>query len=97
MPGVSLGISISLGLSPKCRSVALGSVDNGYLWRLRSFEANGKSYTSCNMFGNGGNKVSVLPSLDMVVTLTATNFNQRDAHQLTEKPLTDYILPSVGT
>jgi len=47
------------------------------------------------MSGNGGNKVAVFPSLDMVVVLTSTNYNTRGMHEQTEKLLTDYILASM--
>jgi CubicO group peptidase (beta-lactamase class C family) len=68
----------------------------GYLWWLKSFKSGERSYPAFFMTGNGGNKVVVLPSLDMVVVLTATNYNTRGMHELTEKLLTDYILAGVG-
>ena len=43
--------------------------------------------------GNGGNNVAVFPDRKMVVVITATNFGVRGAHQLSDKLLTDYILP----
>jgi CubicO group peptidase (beta-lactamase class C family) len=69
--------------------------DYGYLWWLKSFEARGSSFRSFNKLGNRGNKVSVFPSLDMVVTITSTNNNSRGAHQQTDQLLSDYILTSV--
>lgn len=68
----------------------------GYLWWLKSFKSGDRSYPAFFMTGNGGNKVVVLPSLDMVVVLTATNYNMRGMHELTEKLLTDYILAAVA-
>ena len=67
----------------------------GYLWWLKSFKSGDRSYPAFFMTGNGGNKVVVLPSLDMVVVLTATNYNTRAMHELTEKLLTDYVLAAV--
>jgi len=67
----------------------------GYLWWLKSFQAGEKSYGAFFMSGNGGNKVAVFPSLDMVVVLTSTNYNTRGMHEQTEKLLTDYILASM--
>ena len=67
----------------------------GYLWWLKSFKAGEKSYGAFFMSGNGGNKVAVFPSLDMVVVLTSTNYNTRGMHEQTEKLLTDYILASM--
>jgi CubicO group peptidase (beta-lactamase class C family) len=70
--------------------------DYGYLWWLKSFESHGKKFPSFNMLGNGGNKVSVFPTLDMVVTITSTNYNNRGAHQQTDQLLSDYILAAVA-
>jgi CubicO group peptidase (beta-lactamase class C family) len=67
----------------------------GYLWWLRSFEAKGKRFPSFNMLGNGGSKVSIFPSLDMVTVLTSTNYNNRAAHQQTDRLLSECILAAV--
>ena len=69
----------------------------GYLWWLQSFTsaADGKSYPAFYMTGNGGNKALAFPTLDMTVVITATNYNTKGMHELTEKILTDYILAAV--
>ena len=67
----------------------------GYLWWLKSFKSGEKSYTAFYMNGNGGNKVLAIPSLDMTVVITTTNYNTRGMHEQTEKILTDYVLASV--
>ena len=67
----------------------------GYLWWLKSFKSGVKSYPAFFMSGNGGNKIAVLPGLDMSVVLTSTNFNTKGMHQQTEQLLTDYILRAV--
>jgi CubicO group peptidase (beta-lactamase class C family) len=67
----------------------------GYLWWLKSFKARDKAYAAFFMSGNGGNKVAVFPELDMVVVITTTNFNQSDAHVLTDKLLSEHILAAV--
>jgi CubicO group peptidase (beta-lactamase class C family) len=69
--------------------------DYGYLWWLKSFKSGGKSFPAFFMSGNGGNKVVVIPQLDLVVVLTSTNYNTSGMHQQTEKLLTDYILASI--
>jgi CubicO group peptidase (beta-lactamase class C family) len=68
----------------------------GYLWWLKSFKSEGKSYPAYFMSGNGGNKVTVFPALDLAVVITSTNYNTSGMHEQTEKLLTDYILPAVG-
>ena len=70
--------------------------DYGYLWWLRSFKAaDGHSYPSFYMSGNGGNKVVVFPSLRASVVITSTNYNTKGMHQQTEKLLSEYILSSL--
>lgn len=67
----------------------------GYLWWLKAFPGGAKKYNAFLMQGNGGNKVAVFPSLDMVVVITTTNFGVRGSHQLSDRLLTDYILKNV--
>jgi CubicO group peptidase (beta-lactamase class C family) len=64
----------------------------GYLWWLKSFSADGKTYPAFYMSGNGGNKVLGFPSLDMAVVITSTNYNTRGMHEQTDRLLTDFIL-----
>ena len=70
-------------------------VEYGYLWWLRTVTSGGTRYSSFMMQGNGGNKVAVFPEQKLVVVITTTNYNVKGAHQLTDKILTDYILPAV--
>ena len=67
----------------------------GYLWWLKFFGAGDKKFASYLMSGNGGNKVAVIPELDMVVVITTTNYNARGMHQQTDKLLSEFILASV--
>jgi len=67
----------------------------GYLWWLKSFKAGEQAHPAYFMSGNGGNKVVVLPDLDMVVVITSTNYNTKGMHEQTEKLLTDYVLAAV--
>jgi CubicO group peptidase (beta-lactamase class C family) len=72
------------------------STEYGYLWWIKSFKSGDKSYPAFFMSGNGGNKVVVIPKLDLVAVITSTNFNTRGMHEQAEKLLTDYILPAVS-
>jgi CubicO group peptidase (beta-lactamase class C family) len=65
----------------------------GYLWWLRTLSAGDRKYSSYMMQGNGGNKVAVFPALDAVVVITTTNFGVRNSHQLSDRLLTEHILP----
>ncbi|MBX2800080.1 MAG: beta-lactamase family protein [Myxococcales bacterium] len=66
----------------------------GYLWWVRTFRAGptedpvGGFYMS----GNGGNKVVWFPHLDAVAVVLATNYNDRDMHELTTDLLERYVL-----
>jgi CubicO group peptidase (beta-lactamase class C family) len=55
------------------------TTEYGYLWWLKSFKSGDKSYPAFFMSGNGGNKVVVIPSLDMTVVITSTNYATRNA------------------
>jgi CubicO group peptidase (beta-lactamase class C family) len=71
------------------------ATEYGYLWWLKAFKSGEKSYPAFFMSGNGGNKVVAIPSLDMTVVVTSTNYNTRGMHEQTEKILTDYVLAAV--
>jgi CubicO group peptidase (beta-lactamase class C family) len=71
------------------------TTEYGYLWWLKSFKSGDKSYPAFFMTGNGGNKIVVVPQLDLVAVITSTNYNTHGMHEQTEKLLTDYILASV--
>lgn len=71
------------------------ATDYGYLWWLRRFASPGGTDVAFCMSGNGGNKVAVFPALNLVVAITATNFNVPDMHDLTDALLTRHILASV--
>jgi CubicO group peptidase (beta-lactamase class C family) len=67
----------------------------GYLWWLKSFKSGEQVHPAYFMSGNGGNKVVVLPVLDMVVVITSANYNTKGMHEQTEKLLTDDVLAAV--
>ena len=67
----------------------------GCLWWLKSFKSGDRSYPAFFMSGNGGNKVVVIPQLELVTVITSTNYGTRGMHEQTEKLLTDYILAAI--
>lgn len=71
----------------KPRAVAYSDedVEYGYLWWRSPYVISGERFEDYYMTGNGGNRVVVMPSHDLVVVITKTDFNQRGAHQATDK------------
>jgi CubicO group peptidase (beta-lactamase class C family) len=71
----------------------------GYLWWLKSFTpasgSGGKPQRAFFMTGTGGNKVFGFPDLRAVLVVTTVNYREKDAHPLTERLVTDYVLPAV--
>ena len=67
----------------------------GYLWWLKDFTVGGIKHRAWLMNGAGGNKVIVVPDVRLVTVITSTNFGRKDAHALSEKLLTDYVLKAV--
>ena len=67
----------------------------GYLWWLKSFGKGLNKYKSFYMSGNGGNKVVVIPELNMCIVITSTNYNARGMHEQTDRLISDYIINAV--
>jgi CubicO group peptidase (beta-lactamase class C family) len=67
----------------------------GYLWWLKSYAAGGKPHPAWYMSGSGGNRVVVVPDLDLAAVITTTNFGVRDAHGLADRLITEHILGAV--
>lgn len=67
----------------------------GYLWWLKSFKSGDKKFAAFYMTGTGGSKILVFPELETTVVITSENFRLRQAHELSERLLSEYILASV--
>ena len=68
----------------------------GYLWWLKTYKSGDRTYRSYYMSGTGGNHVHVFPDQDLVVVITTTNYRERGPHEITERLLTEKVLPAVG-
>jgi CubicO group peptidase (beta-lactamase class C family) len=71
---------------------ALGRDGYGFLWWKRAFRHRTTPVDAFFTSGNGGNFIIVIPSLDLVVVLTGSNYNQATP----EQPLMEIqVLPAV--
>jgi CubicO group peptidase (beta-lactamase class C family) len=82
-------------VSPKAAVEDQEGVEYGYFWWLKDFSDGAASHHAWLMNGAGGNKVIVIPDLKLVTVITSANFGRRDAHPLSEKLLTDFVLKAV--
>jgi len=62
----------------------------GYLWWLQSFGGHAAYF----MTGNGGNKVVVVPDLDLAAVITSTNYGTKGMHEQTDKIMSEIVAAS---
>ncbi len=68
----------------------------GMLWWLRNPLTDDPSLPSCHASGNGGQKIFVFPTADLVVVFTGSSFNRaRYSHQQPVLLLNRFILPAL--
>ncbi len=68
----------------------------GYQWWIMRFESEDESMWVPSALGNGGQQIYVLRPLNMVVVITAGNYNTGDVELRGYEVLTEYVFPSVG-
>jgi CubicO group peptidase (beta-lactamase class C family) len=69
--------------------------DYGYLIWLPKYKVGTKTFETAAMAGTGGNKVVIVPALNLVAAITTTNYDVRNPHAITDRLLTEYIIPAV--
>ena len=68
----------------------------GYFWWLASSAFGDGTTPWYGAFGNGGQRVFILPELDLIVVVTAGNYNQPDNWRTPIAVLTQFVLPSLA-
>lgn len=67
----------------------------GYFWFLATKEVNGKKYDCVYASGNGGNLLFVVPSENLVVSLTSSAYGQGYGHRRS-RTIFEYVLKSLN-
>src|SRR5690554_276408 len=75
--------------------VGMFDYEYGYLWWLSEFGQDQKE-KAYFMSGTGGNKIVVIPELELVVVVTSTYYNGgMESHNQTTKLMNEYIVPEI--
>ena len=82
-----------LATSFKPRCYAEGGLRYGYQWWIGTLVASGKPWHAA--FGNGGQRLIVVPSLKLVVVILAGNYNAADQWKMPVKLMTRIVIPAV--
>ena len=72
------------------------TVRYGYFWWLASSLVGDAVTPWSGAFGNGGQRLFVLPELDMVVVVTAGNYNQPNQWRAPTAVLNQFVLPALA-
>ena len=70
-----------------------GELAYGYQWWLGKLYVSGAPWMGA--FGNGGQRLAIFPSLDLLVVVNAGNYNKADAWKLPVAVLTDVVFPAL--
>jgi CubicO group peptidase (beta-lactamase class C family) len=82
-----------LDQSFQARAKVDDEVDYGYHWWLGPQAARGRQWVAG--FGNGGQRLTVVPQLELLIVILAGNYNQADAWKLPVALITEAVLPSL--
>jgi CubicO group peptidase (beta-lactamase class C family) len=79
--------------SLKPRAIAEPGLRYGYQWWLGQLTANGKPWYAA--YGNGGQRLIIVPSLSLVVVIFAGNYNTADQWKMPVKLMRRIVLPAM--
>jgi CubicO group peptidase (beta-lactamase class C family) len=69
-------------------------LDYGYQWWLGRLSGSGQPWIAG--FGNGGQRVIVVPGLHLVVAITAGNYNQPDQSEIPLAVMRNFVIPALS-
>ena len=69
--------------------------DYGYYWWRETFPIDNRWIETYFASGNGGNKIYIFPTEDLVVVITASAYDQSYGHPQVRMMMNKYILPAV--
>ncbi len=75
------------------RTAVDDELEYGYQWWLGKMRETGQPWMAA--FGNGGQRLIIIPSLDLAVVVNAGNYNQPDAWKLPVRIMAEYVLPTL--
>jgi CubicO group peptidase (beta-lactamase class C family) len=75
------------------RVAAEDGLEYGYHWWLGRGRADGRPWIAG--FGNGGQRLNIVPDLDLVVVILAGNYNQPDAWEVPVAVISEILLPAL--
>lgn len=67
----------------------------GYFWWHDNYKVKDRSISTIEARGNGGQYISIIPELEVVIVISTENYNKRGAAQQTERIIAEYILKSI--
>ena len=82
-----------LATSFKPRAYVESGLRYGYQWWIGNLAASGKPWYAA--FGNGGQRLIVVPSLKIVVVVLAGNYNAADQWKLPVKLMSRIVIPAL--
>ncbi len=68
-------------------------IEYGYHWWLGKLKANGQPWIGA--FGNGGQRLFIIPSVRLVVVITAGNYNKPDQWKLPVAVMGKVVMPAL--
>ena len=68
----------------------------GYQWWIQRYRSNEADFLVPSAVGNGGQRIIVVKPLDMVVVMTAGNYNQVDVPLTSNEVMQNYVFPAAG-